>query len=595
MSVLRLPAVAAALTGLLVFAPDCGAQSLVDLNRGVIAELGSQGRLMWIDATANLVHTVRTTAGREEEEDFTTTLSGVQEIVQRCKAAHVNTLVVDVKPLSGQVVYPSKVAPRLRSWKGRSVPDFDVLGAFVAEGHKAGLQVDASINVLSEGHKYYSVGPAYQHPDWQSIVYTVDRGMVAVDDARLSVRVEGEPDDPARPPILSDNSSLLGTESTNAMVGLEAVKRTGNVVTSEPEAAIGHQLTVVLDSDNRTVGVVDGALLGDDPLIAPEGGHLVPVTAEADRQWVAAHLHPGSAIRFDARTARLPIAQAPSERVSCFVNPLVPAARQHELDLVREIVSSYDVDGLVLDRCRYSNLYNDFSDTTRTAFERWLGHAVGQWPQDIFAFSQAPGQDIQRGPLFKPWLEFRAQVIHDFAEDVASTARSVKPGITLGTYVGSWYPQYYEVGVNWGSEKTHLHYSWFTPHYPQTGYAELFDWVCTGCYYPQATPEDAARVGLSGQGSVQYAAELSNRAVANGAFVYAGVNAPDYAARPDAFIRALEAGARQTQGWMIFDLTYIEQYNWWPLLDAAMSPGTAAPDQTAGLLQTLRSARDLAE
>src|SRR5204862_8040445 len=110
---------------------------------------------------------------------------------RRWKAAHINTLVIDGKPLSGQVLYNSRVAPRMEEWKGRAVPDFDVLAAFVEEGHKAGLQVDACINVLSEGHKYFNTGPAYEHPDWQSVVYTVDRGIIA-GGALVSVRIAGE-------------------------------------------------------------------------------------------------------------------------------------------------------------------------------------------------------------------------------------------------------------------------------------------------------------------------------------------------------------------------------------------------------------------
>ena len=155
------------------------------MSRSVAAALGSQGRLMWIDGTANLTRTVKRN-GQSVVIDYTTTLEGVKDVVAKCKAAHVNTLVVDVKPLSGQVLFRSKVAPILREWKGRPLPDFDVLAAFIEEGHKAGLQVDACINILSEGHKLFKTGPAYDHLAWQSIVYTLDRGMVAPGDSFAS-------------------------------------------------------------------------------------------------------------------------------------------------------------------------------------------------------------------------------------------------------------------------------------------------------------------------------------------------------------------------------------------------------------------------
>ena len=155
-------------------------------------------------------------------------------------------------------------------------------------------------------------------------------------------------------------------------------------------------------------------------------------------------------------------------------------------------------------------------------------------------------------------MEFRAQTIRDFVADLARTVRAVKPQIVLGTYVGSWYPGYYEVGVNWGSPKNGLRYSWYTPNYPRTGYAQFFDWISTGCYYPNAMEDEARMQGQNPQATVEFAAALSNQAVASGAFVYAGIYLQDYTHRPEAFLRALEACTQRSQGWMIFDLSFMD-------------------------------------
>ena len=570
-------------------------QNSPQIARSVTAALGAQGRLMWVDGTANIVRTI-TQDGHAVTIDYTTTREGVIDVVRRCKAAHINTLVIDVKPLSGQTLYASKVAPRMREWRGRHIPDFDVLAAFVEEGHKAGLQVDASINILSEGHKYFNVGLAYEHPEWQSIVYTVDRGLtVPQTGARLSVRIPNEPSDPASPTILADESSIMGSDPSSGLVGLESVDSKGGIVNSS--ALTGKQLNVVMNGDNRCVGLVDSALLGDDPLIAPEGGHLIPAIRDSDRAWCAANVKSGALLSFDLRTARTPITQAPSEKISCFVNPLHPEVRRHLLDVVREIVTHYDIDGLVLDRCRYSNLYNDFSDRTRDAFSQWLRtrrtpRSINQWPQDVFTFPRDPNGKMKEGPLYKLWLEFRATVIRDFVSDVAKIVRTTKPSIVLGTYVGSWYPAYYEVGVNWGSAKTRMRFPWFTADYPRTGYAEFFDWISTGCYYPVATRDDARANGLSEKGTVEFASELSDLAVADGAFVYAGIYAQDYIKHPETFIKALDAAGRQSQGWMIFDISYVNEYNWWPYLETAFRSDVISPERLKGVLSEIRSARD---
>ena len=39
---------------------------------------------------------------------------------------------------------------------------------------------------------------------------------------------------------------------------------------------------------------------------------------------------------------------------------------------LEEVLKNYDIDGIVLDRCRYDNLYADFSHVTRNAFEEYL-------------------------------------------------------------------------------------------------------------------------------------------------------------------------------------------------------------------------------
>ena len=141
-----------AVFGLLTCTVSCIATP-PDVARDLSAGVGAQGRLMWIDGTANIVRTLKQ-GDKKIVVDYSTTRAGVQEIVRKCKAAHVNTLVVDVKPLAGLVLYNSKLAPHMRAWQGHPVPDFDVLAAFVEEGHKAGLQVDASINVLKIGRAH---------------------------------------------------------------------------------------------------------------------------------------------------------------------------------------------------------------------------------------------------------------------------------------------------------------------------------------------------------------------------------------------------------------------------------------------------------
>src|SRR5687767_12547632 len=60
---------------------------------------GLQGRVLWMDAHANLARL--------------STRAGVAQAFARCRQANINTVIVDVKPVSGHVLYASRVAPRL--------------------------------------------------------------------------------------------------------------------------------------------------------------------------------------------------------------------------------------------------------------------------------------------------------------------------------------------------------------------------------------------------------------------------------------------------------------------------------------------------
>src|SRR5689334_15723180 len=67
-----------------------------------------QARIMWIDATANI--------DRYNTEDK------IVSVVQEIKNAGFNTLALDIKPISGHVIYPSDFAPKLTEWKGKFLP-----------------------------------------------------------------------------------------------------------------------------------------------------------------------------------------------------------------------------------------------------------------------------------------------------------------------------------------------------------------------------------------------------------------------------------------------------------------------------------------
>lgn len=89
--------------------------------------------------------------------------------------------VVDVRPITGEVLFNSKYAPRMEEWNGAPRGDFDYLGYFIEQGHKQGLEVHASLNIFCAGHNYFDRGLVYSgHPEWASIVYNPERGLIPI-------------------------------------------------------------------------------------------------------------------------------------------------------------------------------------------------------------------------------------------------------------------------------------------------------------------------------------------------------------------------------------------------------------------------------
>jgi hypothetical protein len=304
-------------------------------------------------------------------------------------------------------------------------------------------------------------------------------------------------------------------------------------------------------------------------------------------KWLKSVVENGWRFKLDGKKMLTPIGSAPSPHNAIFVNPLHPAARAYALNVISEICQNYPIDGLVLDRMRYPNLYSDFSDITRQAFENYIGQKVTRWPEDIYERSPIPGE-IKQGPLFKSWLKFRAKVMRDFLAEVRNRVKAARPKAVLGIYVGSWYPLYYDVGVNWGSPQHSAELDWWPEGYEETGYADLVDYMMTGCYYAHPTRRDAVEAGDEEWKSVEAAAEESLNAVKDATIVYGSLYLVQYQGRPDKFRRALHECLEKTQGCMLFDLVYVRNYDWWGLLKQAFPTPRKAPHAVPGLLTQIR-------
>jgi len=522
------------------------------VGRAIVRHAGLEGRVLWMDGTANV--------GR------LSTREGVAAIMERCRKANINTVVVDVKPLSGHVLYSSKIAPKLPDWRGVTVPaGFDLLRTALTEGHKRGLKIHANINVFSDGHKLVRAGPAYDKPDQQAVIYDVERTLITPRGDRMALTI-----------------------GTNRTPGPDQIALYDN--TAGSPRPINPDEAFVLVLSDRVEAVADGSFAPAKGVSIPRDGYLL-IGRGQGAKWLLQSVRVGDVPSWASVDKLIPIVDAPSETVAAFLNPNNPAVRDYELRIVDEIAANYEIDGIVFDRMRYPSLQGDFSELTRQKFEEHLGQPLNRFPSDIYSFDPTPNRPIVWGPYFKQWLEFRAQTIRTWLEEANKIVRAKRPNAKIGVYVGSWYQSYYTVGVNWGSDDFAPGYEWMTPTYNATGYAGLLDWICTGCYYPIATRDQAKTAGYDDSYSVQAAAELSAKAVGDKAFVYAGIYAQDYKGSPEVFREALRAARDYTHGVMLFDLSQLDDYGWWNVLEEEFRDPKQAPHDVPDLLPGVRALR----
>lgn len=283
--------------------------------------------------------------------------------------------------------------------------------------------------------------------------------------------------------------------------------------------------------------------------------------------------HPEWATVLYTKDGFIPITQQ-KQKYSAMVNPTLEQVQEYELKIIEEVVKKFDIDGIVLDRVRYDGIYADFSDSSRIKFENWLGRKIN-FPDDIFKIQ---GDSIVRGRYFKEWIKWRALTIKKFFERARKIVKDLKPNVLFGDYAGSWYLSYYELGVNWASEKYKPNFDWATEDYNETGYAELLDFLCSGLYFYEITKEeveskdmiDASKLTEAGMKlgknvwySVEGAGELVKKVTMNAVPVYGSLYVEQYKGEPERFKKAVKMALDKTDGVMIFDLVHIENYNLW--------------------------------
>jgi uncharacterized lipoprotein YddW (UPF0748 family) len=253
----------------------------------------------------------------------------------------------------------------------------------------------------------------------------------------------------------------------------------------------------------------------------------------------------------------------PGVQGTVFMNPASDDVQGYVLKLLDEL-AHYDIDGIVLDRCRYSDagLKSEFSDASKAKFSAYIGKEPTVWPVMKTDSSTLP---IAIADEQKAWLSFRAKTIHDFVEKAADTVHGVNPDMKFGVYVGAWYSTYYTSGVNWASPRylTHTKYSrWADKDYHNYGFADHCDYMFLGCY------ASTSSIYGSGEWTMEGFAK-QGASLLLGDTVFSGgpdVGNPEgwTSGRKSAYIpKTFDAIIKHADGYFVFDLCHIRMYEYW--------------------------------
>jgi hypothetical protein len=511
--------------------------------------------MLWIDATANI--------------DRFNTEPKIVALVERIAKAGFNTIVFDVKPISGQVLYPSRLAPKITEWRGRLLPaDFDPVPPMIREAKRRGLSIFASLNAFSEGHNLMKAGLGFARPDQQSVLYETEN--------RLAIGEQRFP---------------LARQTNRVEAGALSVFTNAD---SLPPAEIG----AFVVSLSRTEKVVDGfdRSVSDSPkpTVPRNGVLLYGVGPGAD--FLRSFATPGTGVGFVTEPVFARSGERTEQQIPLMMNPFHPDARSYALEIARELATKYPFDGIIYDdRLRFHGMNADFSPQARELFERRVGSAI-QWPNDVFEFTITPRLErgLKPGPHYDAWMAFRAETMRDFLREVRRVISSARRGIQLAAYAGSWYGEYASIGSNWASERFDAGFWFLTPQYRASGFAAELDFLVTGAYYPTATIQQAMSEGRPIGFTVESAGYLTNRAVRDSTWSYTGIELFDFRDDPDALQDALQAALASSQGVMVFDLSHdIEPF--WSVFERAFSQPKRPPHSFPGLLLDVRRRRMTAD
>lgn len=237
------------------------------------------------------------------------------------------------------------------------------------------------------------------------------------------------------------------------------------------------------------------------------------------------------------------------------LDPAYPEVQDLIDNTVREIVTKYPkIKGISLDYLRYGSSdtggYYGMSDYNMQGYATYWGEAKPERTDILTA-------DGGIGPKFAKWIEYRAMMVTNLISRINGVVKSINPDCEIHLWASSHWDSRFTVGQNWASKKYHPTGVQYTNTYSKTGFAELIDVFVTGAYVETIWDNDAPGSIWTVENFVQEWKYY----LLGACKCYGSIAA--YALTPDKIADATYLCLKNTDGYMTFELSHVNNGNKW--------------------------------
>ncbi len=126
-------------------------------------------KMLWFDGEANF--------------QLFSQKSNITTYLDQAKKTGFNTVVIDVRPVQGDVLYKSEFMPELTTLNGYTVNrDWDYLQYFIEQAHKRNLKIVADATIFTAGLLQTKEGMAFRSNEWDdkiSVIYPANGTLIS--------------------------------------------------------------------------------------------------------------------------------------------------------------------------------------------------------------------------------------------------------------------------------------------------------------------------------------------------------------------------------------------------------------------------------